>query len=91
MVGIYPSMTLEEELIKDAGNRMAAEIDFGVLSDMLCSIGWTKVILSPMAWEDGCAVDEWTATNTKGNFETVGLVWIFERPEDANWFAMRWL
>ena len=84
-------MDLEKEIIEQAGNRMAAEIDFTILSDMLCSIGWTKVVLRPMAWEASCAVDEWTAINTKGNFETMGLVWVFERPEDANWFTMRWL
>ena len=84
-------MDLEKEMIEQAGNRMAAEIDFSILSDMLCSIGWTKVILRPMVWEDSCAVDEWTAENVKGNFETMGLVWIFEKPQDANWFVMRWL
>jgi hypothetical protein len=83
--------TLEEEMIEAAGNRMAAEIDFEVLSSMLCSIGWNKVILSPMTMEDSYAVDEWTADNVKGNFETMGLVWIFENTQDANWFAMRWL
>jgi hypothetical protein len=84
-------MDLEQEMIEQAGNRLAAEIDFTILSDMLCSIGWTKVVLRPMVWEASCAVDEWTALNTKGNFETMGLVWVFERPEDANWFVMRWL
>lgn len=84
-------MNLEKEMIERAGNRMAAEIDFTILCDMLCSIGWTKVVLRPMTWENSYAIDEWTATNVKGNFETMGSVWVFERPEDANWFTMRWL
>jgi hypothetical protein len=84
-------MTLEEELIKDAGSAMAAEIDFGVLSNMLCSIGWTKVILRPMTHETSEEIDMWTERYVKSNFETMGLVWIFEKPQDANWFAMRWL
>ena len=70
---------------------MAAEIDFTVLSDMLCGIGWRKVILSPMTHEDSQAVDEWTENHIKGPFETMGLVWVFERAEDANWFALRWM
>jgi hypothetical protein len=82
---------LEEEIIKEAGNRMAAEIDFTILSDMLCSIGWTKVILRPMTHEDSTAIDMWTATNVKCNFETMGLVWVFEDPKDAMWFKLRWL
>jgi hypothetical protein len=70
---------------------MADEIDFSILTDMLCQIGWRKVILSPMTHEDSEAVDAWTAQHVKGHFETMGLVWVFEQEEDANWFALRWL
>ena len=82
---------LEDEIINKLGKELANEIDFQILADMLCSIGWRKVILSPMTWEDGYAVDAWTAKHIKGNFETMGLVWVFEREEDANWFTLRWL
>jgi hypothetical protein len=82
---------LEDEIITKLGKEMSNEIDFQILADMLCSIGWRKVILRPMTWEDGYSVDEWTARNIKGNFETLGLVWVFEQEEDANWFALRWL
>ena len=84
-------MNIQEQIINDAGKAIADEIDFSILADMLCEIGWRKVILRPMSWEDGYAVDEWTAKHIKGNFETMGLVWIFEHEEDANWFALRWL
>ena len=84
-------MTLEEQIINDAGKAIANEIDFQILSDMLCEIGWRKVILSPMTWEQGLELDNWTAKHIKGNFETMGLVWVFENEEDANWFALRWL
>jgi hypothetical protein len=82
---------IQEEIINEAGKRLADEIDFNILAGMLCEIGWTKVVLSPMTWEDGYAVDEWTAKNIKGNFETMGLVWVFEDPAEANWFTLRWM
>lgn len=82
---------LQEQIINDAGNAIAKEIDFTILTDMLVQIGWRRVILSPMTWEHGYEVDEWTAKHVKGNFETMGLVWVFEDEEDANWFALRWL
>jgi hypothetical protein len=44
-----------------------------------------------MTWEQGLEVDAWTAKHIKGPFENMGLVWIFEQEEDANWFALRWL
>jgi hypothetical protein len=82
---------LEQDIINKAGKAMADEIDFGILTDMLCQIGWRKVILKPMTWEAGATIDEWTAKHIKGPFETMGLVWIFEQEQDANWFALRWL
>lgn len=84
-------MNLEEEILNKAGKAMADEIDFEILCGMLKELGWCKIVLRPMSWEDGYTVDEWTAKHIKGNFETMGLVWIFEFEEDANWFALRWL
>jgi hypothetical protein len=84
-------MTLEEQIINDAGKAIANEIDFQILADMLVGIGWRKVVLSPMTWEQGLEVDAWTEKHVKGHFETMGLVWVFEDEEDANWFALRWL
>jgi hypothetical protein len=87
----YKMHNLEQEMLDSAGSRMAAEIDFNVLADMLCQIGWRKIILKPMTWEDGYDIDAWTAAHIKGPFETMGLVWVFEQEQDANWFALRWL
>jgi len=84
-------MTLEEQIINDAGKTIANEIDFEILYSMLKELGWRKVVLSPMTWEQGLEVDAWTEKHVKGPFETMGLVWIFEDEEDANWFALRWL
>jgi len=84
-------MNIEQDIIDRAGKRMSDEIDFSILTDMLCQIGWRKVILSPMTQEDGAEVDKWTEKHIKGHFETMGLVWVFEQEEDANWFALRWL
>ena len=84
-------MNLEEEILNKAGSRMANEIDFEILCGMLTELGWRKIILKPMTWEAGANIDTWTAQHIKGPFETMGLVWIFEQEQDANWFALRWL
>jgi len=83
--------SIEEDIINRAGKRMADEIDFEILTGMLCELGWRKIILSPMTMEDSYEVDAWTAKHVKGHFETMGLVWVFEQEDDANWFALRWL
>ena len=84
-------ISIEEDIINKAGKAIADEIDFGILTEMLCELGWRRVILRPMTWEMGAEVDAWTAKHIKGHFETLGLVWVFELEEDANWFALRWL
>jgi hypothetical protein len=84
-------MNIEQDIIDRAGKRMADEIDFEILAGMLCEIGWRKVVLRPMTWENGAEIDAWTEKHIKGHFETMGLVWVFEQEEDANWFTLRWL
>lgn len=83
--------SIEQDIIESAGKRMSQEIDFAILADMLMGIGWRKVVLSPMTWEQGTEVDGWVDANVKGHYETMGLVWVFEYEDDANWFALRWL
>lgn len=82
---------LQEEIINQMGNQMSKEIDFEILCGMLTELGWKKIILKPMTHEEGCEIDDWVDVHVKGHFETMGLVWIFENEEDANWFALRWL
>lgn len=81
---------IQAELINEAGRQMAREIDFGVLCGFLQELGWTKVVLQPMTKEHGDAIDHWTRTQLIGNFETMGLVWIFENPGDAVNFTLKW-
>lgn len=83
--------SLEDEIITKMGKQLSDEIDFEILTGMLCELGWRKIILRPMTMEDSYEVDAWTTKNIKGHFETMGLVWVFEYEEDANWFALRWL
>ena len=82
---------LEQSIINNAAKRMSDEIDFQVLTGFLTEIGWTKVVLTPMTTEVSCSIDKWIADNIKGNFETMGLVWVFERKEDASWFVLKWV
>lgn len=85
------SNSVEQDIIEAAGNHMAAEIDFEILTGFLIQLGWVKVVLLPMTWENGALIDLWVEQNIKGKFETMGLVWVFEKQSDANWFKLRWL
>lgn len=84
-------MNIKDAVMDEAAKALAKEIDFEVLSSALIESGWSKVVLSPMTWEDGYAVDLWIVDNCKGRHMNMGLVWIFEDEKDASWFKLRWL
>lgn len=80
-----------QDVIDQMGNRMAKHMDFEILCGFLIKLGWRKIILSPVSHETSCEIDDWVDVHIKGKYETLDLVWIFEREEDANWFALRWI
>lgn len=84
-------MNIEQDILNRAGKAMSDEIDFTILTDMLVQLGWRKVILRPMTGETGAELDAWVDRHVKGHYETMGLVWVFEQEDDANWFSLRWL
>lgn len=84
-------MTIEEKILSTAVQELSDDIDFEVLTNLLEEMGWHKVVLEPMTWEQGTEVDIWVIQNVKGKYNTRGLVWIFEHEKDANWFKLRWI
>lgn len=85
------SGTLYDQMIDNAVQRLADDIDFEVLISAFLESGWSKVVLKPMTWEHGTEVDSWVEQNIKGQFHTRGLVWVFKESKEANWFKLRWL
>jgi hypothetical protein len=83
-------MNLQDQLAERMASEIAKEIDFEVLASMLCELGWTRVVLKPMTWEQGAAIDDWVSNYISGPFETMGLVWLFESSKDATMFILKW-
>jgi hypothetical protein len=83
-------MNLQDQLAERMASEIAKEIDFEVLASMLCELGWTRVVLKPMTWEQGAAIDDWVSNYISRPFETMGLVWLFESSKDATMFILKW-
>ena len=66
------------------------EIHFGRLTDELCELGWTKVILSPMTQERSNKIDQWIDAECTDQTKTMGLVWLFKDAKDAIMFTLVW-
>ncbi len=84
------TQVLEDQIADRMAKEISKEIDFNILSSMLCELGWTKVVLKPMTWEQGSAVDDWVSRHVRGHVETMGLVWLFEDSKDATMFILKW-
>ena len=85
-------MTLQDEIIDQAANRLFADIDREVLWGMLQAIGWTRIMLpNETAMLNATLIKEWLSINCKQSHEHYRSDFIFEDVRDANWFAMRWL
>jgi hypothetical protein len=83
-------MSIDSEMLERASKKISDEIDFRVLESMLITLGWTKVILSPMTTEKYNAIDDWVKFKCVKPVETMGLVWIFEDAREAVAFTLKW-
>lgn len=78
---------LENEIIDQAAESMARDIDREVLWGFLTQIGWTRVIIQQ---NYNLVIDAWLHHNCKGAYEHHNKDFIFEDVKDANWFILRW-
>lgn len=84
-------MNLEEEILEQAGQEMAREIDREVLWGMLQGIGWTRVVISSeTAMTQATRILEWLTQNCQAPYEKHRSDFIFEDSRDATMFILRW-
>jgi hypothetical protein len=85
------AMKLEEEILEQAGQEMAREIDREILWGMLIGIGWTRVTLSSeTAMTQATRILEWLTQNCQAPYEKHRSDFIFEDSRDATMFILRW-
>ena len=75
-------------MIDAAAKEMQRQLDFELLSSVFVESGWTKIILTPMSGEKSEAIDQWLDKECQGQYTTMGLIFVFERQQDAAMFAL---
>jgi hypothetical protein len=81
-------MNISEEIISQASDQMAKDIDTQVL---LSALGWTSVKLKRFSnGTEAVDIIEWIDTNCTGEWKNLGTRFIFEKKQDAEWFSLRW-
>jgi len=80
-----------EDIINQAGEMMAQEIDREILWAMLLEIGWTRVMIDRLQ-DNKHAIDitHWLRENCQGAYERNGRDFLFENEKDAIMFILRW-
>ena len=85
-------MNIQEEILNNAGNEIAREIDREVLWSMLVGIGWTRVVVSAeTAMVNATLIKEWLEINCANPYEKHRSDFIFEDEKDATMFILKWL
>lgn len=81
----------DQELIDSMSKLIQEDIDWGILSTILISSGWTAVdaVITTRS-NDPEIIDKWFAENIKGSHRYNNGHWLFENAADAAWFILRW-
>ena len=83
--------SLNEKMIDVAAREIQRQLDFELLSSVFVESGWTKIILAPMSSEKSEAIDQWLDKECQGQYITMGLIFVFERQQDAAMFALTFI
>ena len=91
---------LIDRMVEGAAQRMAHDIDQGIIRDMLIESGWTPTNINPPLSEYGMMSQsfedwysrtaEWVHKNARGDYRLVKGQWLFADPRDATLFILRW-
>ncbi len=83
--------TIQDQIIEQAGQEMAREIDREILWGMLVGIGWTRVMIShETAMVSATLIKEWLEHNCVNSYEKHRTDFIFEDNKEATMFILRW-
>lgn len=82
----------EDEVMAQAAEAMAREIDREILWSMLAELGWIRIMLpSLLDMKNAVDIQDWLVLNCNKGYQHSGRDFIFEDERDANWFKLRWL
>lgn len=84
--------TPEDQLASYISDQLSAELDWEVVSDVMCrSCGWTRIKLSPfISNQQAVDIRIWIEDNRTGHIRSRGNVWLFEKSKDATIFVLKW-
>ena len=89
---VQPSIPVEDVIADELATVLQEEIDWELITDALVSIGWARVELG--RFNDryhAIDIQLWLDETCKGHYRNRGTTFMFQKPEEAEWFSLRWL
>jgi hypothetical protein len=83
-------MGVEEDILNRISKRISEEIDNEVMITMLRQVGW-QIIHTGITENQVMEVQSWIKDNCVGNYHGYIKTWVFENPQDAFLFKLKWL
>ena len=77
---------MEEELTKALAKSIQEEIDNDFMSNMLVTMGWTKITIR----NRHVIAADWCTKNIRNPYRIFGDHWCFQDAKDAAWFGLKW-
>jgi hypothetical protein len=83
--------TLEQEIIDYTATEMSRNMDWEILADVRCRMGWYRIDLDCLQ-DNQHAVDIswWLNENCVGKYHRNGRYFLFNEQSDAVLFKLRW-
>lgn len=84
-------MNLEKEITESLAKEMQQSMDFEIVADVLCRMGWHRIQLDRYT-DNHHAIDvrEWVRANCSGDQHNNGATWLFKEQADAVLFKLKW-
>lgn len=83
--------TMEQEFAEWSAAEMSRSMDFEIIADVMCRIGWNRIDLDRYT-DNHHAIDVrvWVEENCQGEHRSNGATWLFRKQADAVMFKLRW-
>ena len=77
-------MPFDDEIVEEMAREILKEID------LLKQIGWIAVDFAFKDTRQVIQVNSWLLENCQGHFRRLNMMFLSEKTQDAQWFALKW-
>jgi hypothetical protein len=91
-MGRVKEILIEDEYMEMASKAIQEELDWEIITDMMCQVGWVRVERNQVVDNllERSSISQWITDHCKGRVQSRGRTWVFSDPEEALMFRLTW-